>query len=82
MFNLDTMRKKFPKWNKKTAISIGNNRQYKVIGVGPKAFKVLKFEPQRELGNKGAWSQVFWNYSEIPKDSEAEKVIEKMESLM
>lgn len=82
MFNLDTIRKNFPKWNKKTAISIGNNRQYKVIGCGAKAFKVLKFEPQRELNNQGAWSQVFWNYSQIPKDSEAEKVIEKLESLM
>lgn len=82
MFDLKFIKTNFVNWDKKTPISIGNSRQYKVIGCGAKAFKVLKFEPQRELNNQGAWSQVFWNYSQIPKDSEAEKVIEKLESLM
>lgn len=82
MFNLKTIKSEFPKWNKKTPISIGNSRQYKIIGCGKSAFKVLKFEPQAELGNKGGWSQVFWNYNDIPKDSDAEKVIEKLEKEM
>lgn len=82
MFNLDFIKKNFPQWNKKTALGIGNSRQYKIIGCGKSAFKVLKFEPQAELGNKGGWSQVFWNYNDIPKDSDAEKVIEKLEKEM
>ena len=82
MFNLKTIKKEFPKWNKKATISIGNSRQYKIIGCGKQAFKVLVFEPQAELGGKAGWSQKFWNYSDIPKDSDAEKVIEKLESLM
>ena len=79
--NLETIKEKFPAWNKKTAVTM-NNRQYKVIGCGEQAFKVLKFEPQPELCNKGGWSQVFWNYKDITKDSVALKVIEKMESMM
>lgn len=82
MFNLDTIKENFSQWNKKTTISIGNSRQYKIIGCGKSAFKVLVFEPQAELGNKAGWSQKFWNYKEIPKGSDAEKVIEKLESLM
>ena len=82
MFNLDFIKKNFPQWNKKTALGIGNSRQYKIIGCGKSAFKVLKFEPQAELDNKGGWSQVFWNYDDIPKDSDAEKVIEKLEEKM
>lgn len=82
MFNLDIIKKEFPKWNKKNALSIGNNKQYKVIGCGKSAFKVLKFEPQSELDNQGGWAQVFWNFKQIPKGSEAEKVIEKLEKQM
>ena len=80
--NLENIKKQFPAWNKKTAISVGNARQYKIIGCGNKAFKVLKFEPQPELGNKGGWSQVFWNFEDIEKESIAYKVIEKMEEQM
>lgn len=80
--NLETIKEKFPAWNKKTAVSIGNNRQYKIIGCGKKAFKVLKFEPQSELENKGGWSQVFWNFEDITPKSDAFKVISKMESMM
>ena len=82
MYNLKTIKKNFPAWNKKTAVSVGNNRQYKIIGCGKSAFKVLKFEPQPELGNKGGWSQVFWNYNDIPKDSTAAKVLAKMQEMM
>ena len=80
--NLENIKKQFPAWNKKTAVTIGNNKQYKIIGCGKSAFKVIKFEPQEELGNKGGWSQVFWNYKDITKDSIAFQVIEKMESMM
>jgi hypothetical protein len=80
--NLENIKKQFPAWNKKTAVTIGNSRQYKIIGMGKSAFKVIKFEPQQELGNKGGWSQVFWNFNDIKKDTEAFKVIEKMESMM
>ena len=82
MFDLSIIKKNFPQWDKKTPLSIGNSRQYKVIGCGKKAFKVLKFEPQAELGGKGAWSQVFWNYNDIQKDSDAEKIIEKLQKEM
>lgn len=80
--NLNNIKKQFPAWNKKTAVSIGNNRQYKIIGCGKSAFKVIKFEPQPELGGKGGWSQVFWNYNDITPDSDAHKVIKKMELMM
>lgn len=82
MYDLRIIKQEFPKWNKKTALSIGNNRQYKIIGLGPQAFKVLKFEPQTELNGKGAWSQVFWNFKDIPKGSDAEKVISKLQKEM
>lgn len=82
MFDLKYIKTQFPAWNKKTAVSVGNSRQYKIIGCGKSAFKVLKFEPQTELGGKAGWSQVFWNFNDIPKDSVAEKVIEKMEKMM
>lgn len=80
--NLEIIKENFPKWNKKTTISIGNSRQYKVIGCGKQAFKILKFEPQAELGNKGGWSQVFWNFKDIEVNTDAFKVIEKLEDMM
>lgn len=81
MYNLEIIKKEFPKWNKKEGIH-HDNREYKIIGCGAKAFKVLKFEPQHELGNKGGWSQVFWNYNDITPDSIAAKVIEKLQEKM
>ena len=80
--NLEIIKENFPTWNKKTTISIGNSRQYKVIGCGKQAFKILKFEPQAELGNKGGWSQVFWNFKDIEVNTDAFKVIEKLEDMM
>lgn len=82
MFDLKYIKSQFPAWNKKTAVSVGNNRQYKIIGCGKSAFKVLKFEPQPELDNKGGWSQVFWNYNDITPESTAAKVISKMQEMM
>lgn len=80
--DLKYIKKEFKKWNKKTPVSIGNSRQYKIIGCGSEAFKVIKFEPQPELENKGGWSQVFWNYKDITPRSDAFKVISKMEDMM
>lgn len=80
--DLKLIQANFPAWNKKTAVSIGNDKIYKIIGCGKSAFKVIKFEPQTELGNKGGWSQVFWNFNDIEKDTIAYKVIEKMEKMM
>lgn len=82
MFDLNIIKANFPAWNKKTAVSIGNDRIYKIIGCGKSAFKVIKFEPQAELGGKGGWSQVFWNYKEIENNSDADKVIAKMQEMM
>ncbi len=79
---IKSIQKNFSNWNKKTTISIGNNRQYKVVGCGKKAFKVLKFEPQAELGNKGGWAQVFWNFQDIKPNTDAFKVIKKLEDMM
>lgn len=76
---INKIKKRFNKWGKKNVISIGNNRQYKIVGCGNTAFKVLKFEPQPELGNKGGWSQVFWKFSDITPETTAYQVIKKME---
>ena len=60
----------FDKWNKKQEINIGNNRLYKIVGSGPKAFKVLKFMPQEETV-KPAWNQTWWKYTELTETGEA-----------
>ena len=60
----------FSKWNRKQEINIGNNRLYKIIGSGEKAFKVLKFMPQEET-TKPAWNQTFWKYNELTEIGEA-----------
>lgn len=80
--NIEYIKNQFPAWNKKTAVNVGNNRVYKIVGCGKSAFKVLKFEPQTELDGKGGWSQVFWNYNDLTPDSIAVAVIEKMEGMM
>lgn len=81
MTTIENIKNEFANWNRKTPITV-NNRQYKIIGCGKWAFKVLKFEPQHELCDKGGWSQVFWNYKDITENSIALKVIQKMESMM
>lgn len=72
MISKDTkyVKKNFGKWNKKQEINIGNNRLYKIIGSGPKAFKVLKFMPQEET-TKPAWNQTWWKYDELTEIGEA-----------
>lgn len=77
--NIKIIRSEFNNWNRKQSIGIGNSREYKIIGCGRKAFKVLKFEPQQELGGIGGWSQVFWNFSQIKKGTEAYEIIKILE---
>ena len=60
------------KWNKKTEIKL-ENKIFKIIGIGPKALKVLWFGPTPGT-NKGAWNQCWWNYNDI--DDTAKQVID------
>lgn len=80
--DINYIKKEFKNWDKKSPINIGNNRIYKIIGCGKQAFKVLKFEPQAELNNKGGWSQTFWNFDDLTPGSTALEVIEKMQFMM
>ena len=67
-------------WNRKTEIN-HENHLYKIIGAGPKAFKVLKFMAQPET-KKPTWHQTFWNYREMTEVSEAviSKVAKQLKS--
>ncbi|WP_296848446.1 hypothetical protein [uncultured Methanobrevibacter sp.] len=69
----------FEDWNRKDEIN-HNNHLYKIIGAGPKAFKVLKFMAQEET-TKPAWNQTFWNYLEMTEVGEAviSKVAKKLQ---
>lgn len=71
--------KNFRNWNKKEEIN-HDNHLYKIIGAGPKAFKVLKFMAQPET-KKPAWNQTFWNYLEMTEVGEAviSKVAKKLQ---
>lgn len=61
-------------WNKKTEVNT-DNKLFKIIGIGPKAFKVLWFGPTPG-SKKPVWNQCWWNYNDL--DETAEKVIDKM----
>lgn len=67
-------------WNRKTEINY-ENHLYKIIGAGPKAFKILKFMSQPET-KKPTWHQTFWNYKEMTEVSEAiiSKVAKQLKS--
>ena len=82
MLNLLLIKSQFPNWDKKKVLAIGNSRQYKIIGCGKSAFKVLVYEPQPEIGDHPGWSQKFWPYDKIRPDTTAFKVVEKMQSQM
>lgn len=62
-------------WNKKTQINVGNNKLYKVIGIGPEAFKVLWFG-KVEGCKKPVWNQNWWNYKDL--DEIGLKVLDKI----
>lgn len=66
-------------WNRKTEIN-HENHLYKIIGAGPKAFKILKFMAQPET-KKPTWHQTFWNYREMTEVGEAviSKVAKKLQ---
>ena len=66
-------------WNKKTEINIGDNQLYKIIGIGPKAFKVLWFGKTKG-STKPIWNQCWWNYKEL--DDTAKTVVDKMYSIL
>ena len=61
-------------WNKKQKIG-ANNKLFKIIGIGPKAFKVLWFGPTPGV-KKGVWNQCWWNYDDL--DDIAIEVVGKM----
>lgn len=61
-------------WNKKEEIP-ADNRLFKIVGVGPKAFKVLWFGPTPGT-KKPVWNQCWWNYDNL--DEIAIEVINKM----
>lgn len=62
------------KWNKKETIKVNNN-MFKVVGIGPKALKVLWFGPTPGVSG-GTWNQCWWNYENI--DNTAKEVINVM----
>lgn len=67
------------KWNKKEELNVGDNKLYRIIGIGPKAFKVLWFGPTPGTKHP-VWNQCWWNYNDL--DEIAEKVVAKMYSKM
>lgn len=64
-------------WNKKDEINVGDDKLYKVIGIGPVAFKVLWFGPTPGT-KKPVWNQCWWNYEDL--DDTAKKVVDKIYS--
>lgn len=61
-------------WNRKQQIG-ADNKLFKIVGIGPKAFKVLWFGPTPGT-KKPVWNQCWWNYDDL--DKVAEQVIDKM----
>lgn len=61
-------------WNRKTEIA-SDNKIFKIIGIGPQAFKVLWFGPTPGT-KKPVWNQCWWNYNDL--DDVAKKVVDKM----
>ena len=66
-------------WNKKEELNVGDNKLYKIIGIGPKAFKVLWFGPTPGTKHP-VWNQCWWNYNDL--DEVAERVVAKMYTKM
>lgn len=69
------VREQKSRWNKKVELNVGDNKLYKVIGIGPKAFKVLWFG--KTPGSKvPTWNQCWWRYKEL--DEVGLKVLDKL----
>lgn len=75
MNKIEFIRTNRAKWNKKTELNIGDDKLYKIIGIGPKAFKVLWFGPTPGSA-KPVWNQCWWNYKEL--DETSKKVVDKI----
>ena len=71
---LDFVKSHKKSWNKKTEIN-ADNKLFKIIGIGPKAFKVLWFGPTPG-SKKPVWNQCWRNYNDL--DEISKKVIDKM----
>lgn len=71
---LDFVKSQKSSWDKKEEISV-DNKLFKIIGIGPKAFKVLWFGPTPG-STKPVWNQCWWNYNDL--DTIAKKVVDKM----
>ena len=72
---LEFIRANKTSWDKKEEVNVGDNKLYKIIGIGPKAFKVLWFGSTPGTKHP-VWNQCWWNYNDL--DETAEKVIIKM----
>ena len=75
---IDFVKSNKTSWNKKNEIQIGNQK-IKVIGIGPKAFKVLWFGVTPGLKTP-TWNQCWWNYEQL--DDLAKKVIDEMYKIL
>lgn len=62
-------------WDKEKIINVGNNKLYKVIGIGPKAFKISWFG-KVEGCKKPVWNQNWWYYNDL--DEIGVKVLDKL----
>lgn len=76
--NIDFVKNHKNIWDKKTQINV-DNKLFKIIGIGPKALKVLWFGPTPGI-KIGVWNQCWWNYDQL--DDLAYKVIDKMVTIM
>lgn len=76
---LEFIRANKTNWDKKEELNVGDNKLYKIIGIGPKAFKVLWFGPTPGTKHP-VWNQCWWNYNDL--DEIAEKVVAKMYTKM
>ena len=78
MDKLEFIRANKDTWNKKEEIN-SNNKLFKIIGIGPKAFKVLWFGPTPG-SKKPVWNQCWWNYNDL--DELSKEVVDKMYNKM
>lgn len=66
------------KWDWKKEIN-ADNKLFKIVGIGPKAFKVLWFGPTPG-SSKPTWNQCWWNYNCL--DDTSRQVVDKMYNIL
>lgn len=71
---IDFVKSQKQRWDKKQELNV-DNKLFKIIGIGPKAFKVLWFGPTPG-SKKPVWNQCWWNYNDL--DAIAKEVVDKM----